>query len=463
MDMLGSPKAAAIQAFLSSNPCVPAPSRPNTTLGFPLVDTSGPPLEASPSPFNTAAWKALLADYPDPHLPKVLCEILEYGTLVGYQGPSAFRLPPNLPTATLAPGLIQTKLDEDMLLHRVVVVPNPTSPFICSPLGLVPKRDGGFRRIHNLSHPIGKSVNDYIPREGCTLVYSTLKNILPKILLAGRSCIIIKKDIKDAFRNIPIAPCNQWLLGLSFNDVNYMEQCLPFGLASAPFIFNLFAEAFHWILESHLYWKLLEHYLDDFISIFSASEEGQLGHHNALYNELTTILGIPRNDSKDRAGTIVEVLGILVNTNTFELTVPEDKLARARNLCAAALNQVSLTLREAQSLTGTLSFCAQAVTLGWAFCRWDFIAQFPKNPGKRRIPAHIRSDIKWWHDFLSVFNGVRFFEETRHIFRLYTDASSVSRSGKGGFSSTETLIGPQQRLIRTGLSWLQSLPHTSTS
>ncbi len=68
----------------------------------------------------------------------------------------------------------------------------------------------------------------------------------------------------------------------------------------------------------------------------------------------------------------------------------------------------------------------------WVFCRrlWDFIAQSPKNPGKRRISTHIRSDIEWWRDFLSVFNGVRFFEEARPIFRLYTDASSI---GEGGF------------------------------
>jgi hypothetical protein len=37
-----------------------------------------------------------------------------------------------------------------------------------------------------------------------------------------------------------------------WNGVYYKENCLPFGLATAPILFNLFAEALHWILESFL-------------------------------------------------------------------------------------------------------------------------------------------------------------------------------------------------------------------
>jgi hypothetical protein len=38
-------------------------------------------------------------------------------------------------------------------------------------------------------------------------------------------------------------------------------------LRTAPFIFNLFAEGFHWILQSYLNWEFLAHYLDDFINV----------------------------------------------------------------------------------------------------------------------------------------------------------------------------------------------------
>jgi hypothetical protein len=45
------------------------------------------------------------------------------------------------------------------------------------------------------------------------------------------------------------------------------------------------------------------------------------------------------------------------------------KLKRALDLTAAALEQDSLTLKEAQQLTGFLGFCALVVRLGWVFMR----------------------------------------------------------------------------------------------
>jgi len=51
----------------------------------------------------------------------------------------------------------------------------------------------------------------------------------------------------------------------------YQETCLPFGLLTSPFLFNIFSEAFHWILESKLLWSNLHYYLDDFIRVIKAS------------------------------------------------------------------------------------------------------------------------------------------------------------------------------------------------
>ena len=69
----------------------------------------------------------------------------------------------------------------------------------------MPKPDGTFRRIHNLSSPKprrGLSVNAAIPEAYSTLTYSNVDEILALILFAGRGAIILKRDLKDAFRNI---------------------------------------------------------------------------------------------------------------------------------------------------------------------------------------------------------------------------------------------------------------------
>ena len=50
-----------------------------------------------------------------------------------------------------------------------------------------------------------------------------------------------------------------------WKGIYYKERYLPFSLSTAPFLFNLFTEAFHWILQSHLHTQFILHYLDDFI------------------------------------------------------------------------------------------------------------------------------------------------------------------------------------------------------
>ena len=50
-----------------------------------------------------------------------------------------------------------------------------------------------------------------------------------------------KVDLKSAFRMVPVHPTDWHLLGL--RDNYYIDTCLPFGLQSAPFLFNEIAAA----------------------------------------------------------------------------------------------------------------------------------------------------------------------------------------------------------------------------
>ena len=263
--------------------------------------------------------------------------------------------------------------------------------------------------------------------------YSSLQSIFARIITAGRHAVLIKWDIKDAFRNIPIAPHIQWLLGFNWNRVYYHETCLPFGLSTAPFIFNLFVETFHWILESYPHFPI-DHYLDDFTATITAIEATPrlLAQYNRQYKEVTDVLGVPRRESKNETGTVIPVFGIQIDTNLFRASLPADKIHKAISVTASALLKTSLTLKEAQSLTGYLSFCAAVVRLGWVFMRplWSYVAQFPAAGQQRRFPTQVRLDLTWWNILLPRFNGVLFFNKLRDTFQLYTDASL---QGLGGF------------------------------
>jgi len=52
---------------------------------------------------------------------------------------------------------------------------------------------------------------------------------------------------------------------------------LIFGGKLAPYILNLFAEALHWIIQRHIP-ELIQHYLDNFLSIFKPSMPPQLAN-----------------------------------------------------------------------------------------------------------------------------------------------------------------------------------------
>ena len=369
---------------------------------FRLADASKLPLTNSPSTLKPTAWADFLLQYPKPdglkiHLPM----ILRFGAELGYKGPSdAFILSDNLTSALKDLVIIDKKLQEDLASGRVIQLQGPpTPPYICSPLGLIPKHDGGWRRIHHLSHPRGESVNDHIPDGAGKLRYTRFQEVLQLVTRAGRHCIILKRDIKDVFRNIPVTPQHQWLLNFSWGGKFYKETCLLFGLATAPFIFNLFAEALHWIIASFLQWVLC-HYLDDFVDIFIAGEATQekMMAEKKAYVQLTDLLGVPRNDSKDAQGTAVIVFGIEIDTSCFIARLSKEKLEKATRVIAKVLSQKSVSFIDMQSLVGFLSFCSQAVRLGRMFMRrlWDF-NHFPRTGPRttlRRIPAWVREDLE---------------------------------------------------------------------
>ena len=111
----------------------------------------------------------------------------------------------------------------------------------------------------------------------------------------------------------------------------------------------------------------MAYYFNDFIRIIPPNSLESFEEVNRKYRAFTDVLDILRNDSKDYQGTVIEVLGIELDTNLFEARLPSEKLRRTIAASAAALESSSLTLYEADSLTGFLSFCSQVVRLGRAF------------------------------------------------------------------------------------------------
>lgn len=449
----GLPAKTLLSQFKDSFLCLPAPERPNTLVKFPLHDIFAPKLVNSPSPFILESWHDLLARYPG-SLRFHICSVIRYGALVGYNGPQdILRIEENHQSINLAPEQMDASLQKDLLLSRVEEV-DPTPPFICSPLGFAAKEDGSLRRTHDLSSPINNSVNDAISKESAYLKYTTIKEIIALVVEQGPGSLMLKEDLADAFRNIAFALQIRWLFGFQWRNRFFRETCLPFGLRTSPFIFNLFAEALHWILESYLLWTHLRHYLDDFIRILPPSTTpAQVETIIANYTLLLRVLGVPRRVDKAACGTLVKVLGYIFNTVTMTISIPEVKVLKMVRMTAEALAKDSMSLKEVRELAGLCSWCAPAVQLGWVFCRniWNYLASFPPiatKHWKRRIPDIARQDILWWNQLMESFNGVSFFGPAKDTVHLYTDAST---SGVGGFAFKSNSISRWQDAVSADL------------
>lgn len=175
-------------------------------------------------------------------------QIIEVGAKIGYQGPKTLILSENLVSAMQDP-VILTKDIETQLMHgRVTKLAAPGDYLISSPLGLVPKSNGDMRRIHHLSHPKGRSVNCNIPKEFGALEYACFDEAIVMIMEGGRGAILMKKDLADAFRHVPVAESDWWLLGFQWDEAYWIERFLSFGLRTSSYIFDLFAKGLHWML-----------------------------------------------------------------------------------------------------------------------------------------------------------------------------------------------------------------------
>ena len=135
-----------------------------------------------------------------------------------------------------------------------------------------------------------------------------------------------------------------------------MDTALPFGLRSAPKIFNALADALQWILE--LLGVQTLHYLDDFL-IFGApdTEEGSRGLKLAL--EMCALLGVPVAAYKTEGPSVCIV--IMIDTLKGELRLPQEKLRRS--------GRKSCTKRELLSLIGHLQHACCVVRPGRSFLR----------------------------------------------------------------------------------------------
>ncbi len=130
---------------------------------------------------------------------------------------------------------------------------------------------GLWRLIFHLSAPPSSSINDSI---------DTIDDAINLLQQLGPNALMAKADLKSAFRLCPVHPLDWPLLGIQWRNQYFIDKCLPFGLQSSPYLFNLVADA-PMVPSPPLYGVNASfHYLDHFFFAGpSRVRRLPLGHH----------------------------------------------------------------------------------------------------------------------------------------------------------------------------------------
>lgn len=289
------------------------------------------------------------------------------------------------------------------------------------------------------------SINDLINKEDCTLSYVTIDDAIREIVKQGRGSLMCKVDISDAFKIVPILPTQYHLYCIRWEDNYYYYQTLSFGCRSSPKIFDQVSQAICWIAENNYKIACIFHFLDDFLTIDHPSFIAE--RTMALLNLIFKRLNIPLAKHKTAGPcTVVEYLGIILDSDKMEARLPRDKVERILQLLTSFACKTSCTKRQLLQLLGHLCFAMRVIPSGRSF-----VSYLLKLASSVKILNHCvkldsgcREDMRMWRLLLSNWNGVSLFRENQFSIApdidLYTDASSTL--GFGGYHRGQWFAAP---------------------
>lgn len=220
---------------------------------------------------------------------------------------------------------------------------------------------------------------------------------------------LAKIDLTDAYHSVPIHPESQHLLGFHWKNRQFQWKVLPFGLASAPWLFTrmircalsrLRAQGMNFV-----------QYLDDILVI---NETQEMCAKNILEMiETLTMLGFLVNHKKSMLIPTqnIEFLGLALNTMSMTIRVPREKLRKLRRDAASLHEKAKTTPRELSRFLGLANSVVQAIRLSRLQCRWlqreltATLAAKPEWDAPMKIGARGISELQWWTQWATFYNG----------------------------------------------------------
>ncbi len=422
-----------------------------------------------PSPINTQALVPLLDNYPNKKAAKILRDGFMQGFRLGYKGDRSARESPNLKSVIQDPELALKKLQKEMDANRLAgpFREKPIGNLIVSPIGIIPKSEPGkYRLIQHLSYPEGDSINDGIDPELCTVKYTSFDSAVQLVVKVGKGAMMAKEDIESAFRLLPVHPEDFALLGMKVRDKYFVDKALPMGASCSPFLFETFSTFVEWVARNEANTDQIIHFCDDYLLVGGPenSESLSCAFIKESFENTCEKLGVPLSPEKVVGPTTkITYLGLEIDSVKQMIAIPQQKLLKITEKVKQAMSKNLISLKELQSVIGSLSFVCKAVSPGRAFLRRliDVTCGKKNSSQKFMLPKEAKCDLEMWLLFLERHNGVSIIPDQAWLgdsdVQFFTDASGGI--GFGGYYRGQWFQGrwPEQEKERS-IAWLEFFP-----
>ena len=206
------------------------------------------------TPINVVKLEQELQNHPDQNFKTYLVSGLKSGFHTGLSVlPSNSIQCKNLRSATSNKesvfDLIQSEVDKGYIYGPFKEI--PYANYRINPIGIAEGKYSKKKRlIVDLSAPHedveNPSLNELIDKDQYSLNYVSIDDAIKIIKHLGKGAMLIKTDITDAFKTLPLSPEMWPFHGIKWDDYYYFYNRLVFGCRSSPKIFDNLSTAVCW-------------------------------------------------------------------------------------------------------------------------------------------------------------------------------------------------------------------------
>ncbi|KIY52562.1 hypothetical protein FISHEDRAFT_69757 [Fistulina hepatica ATCC 64428] len=367
---------------------------------------------------NIVRFEELLVDHPNPSLVASVCRGLRDGfwPWASHQGrdypetyDNAESRPPLSDPAHVAFAREQFALEVNKRCFSQPFGPTLLPGMYGVPIWVVPKPHSDKLRLV-VDHSAGAySLNSMIPKSERTVHLDGLQQLGQALIRARREhgdkpLVIWKSDISEAYRLLPMNPLWQIKQTVVFDAKRHVDWRNNFGGGGSGRIWTTFFALVLWIALFIKFILDLFAYVDDAFSwdftgnlVWYEPYHAWYPRKQVLFLQLLDDLGIPHEKRKQEWGTSLVVIGLLVDTVTMTISMPDQsRLDLITVLRSFAVPRQRRHLCEFQQLGGWINWALNVYPL----LRPGLSTLYSKIKGKEEPYLSIWVSVRLCHELL---------------------------------------------------------------